>query len=377
MKEIKTRNNKGITLIALVITIIIVLILATIIIVVQNDGNSIINKAVSSKTENEKAKDKEQVELLAEKYLIDYMGNNENSSLADYLSTKLNGNNIGESYIEMDGRFISVINTNQYTINGKILENGTIKWGILWREAQESGEKIITNGSVNLNVGEYVNYDPEKGAKENSITGYNNQVVYLSRLGKTTGAGWRVLGVDDESGRILLISDTVVGSGNTSYYDTRVLEEGVGQSLVNDIDNVCNLFGQGKYADGARSIKLEDIDKLLDERSYSENIIKNHKKLLFEKNENDSGRRRMVGTTDIGNYWVGTYYTIHGYFQSYDTLYSHGGYSDTVWIDVEFYAERPIGILFNYGLRPVVYLQPNIELKKNSFSGEWDISEIK
>ena len=67
MNKIKGRNkiktNKGITLIALVITIIILLILATISIATLTGENGILNKADNAKIEEEKASAKEKVQI--------------------------------------------------------------------------------------------------------------------------------------------------------------------------------------------------------------------------------------------------------------------------------------------------------------------------
>ena len=59
----KKTNNKGITLIALVITIIVLLILAGISIAMLTGENGILTKAQSAKTETEYANAKEKVEL--------------------------------------------------------------------------------------------------------------------------------------------------------------------------------------------------------------------------------------------------------------------------------------------------------------------------
>ena len=67
MNKIKGRNkiktNKGITLIALVITIIVLLILATISIATLTGENGILNKADNAKIEEEKSSAKEKVQI--------------------------------------------------------------------------------------------------------------------------------------------------------------------------------------------------------------------------------------------------------------------------------------------------------------------------
>ena len=65
MKEVlkKRRTNKGITLIALVITIIVLLILAGVSIATLTGENGILTKATNAKAETIKAQEKEQIEL--------------------------------------------------------------------------------------------------------------------------------------------------------------------------------------------------------------------------------------------------------------------------------------------------------------------------
>lgn len=59
----KTRNSKGITLIALVITIIVLLILAGISIAMLTGDNGLLTKASKAKTDTEKATAREKVQV--------------------------------------------------------------------------------------------------------------------------------------------------------------------------------------------------------------------------------------------------------------------------------------------------------------------------
>ena len=59
----KLKNKKGITLIALVITIVVLLILAGVTIAMLTGDNGILTKAQSAKTQNDKASVKEKIEL--------------------------------------------------------------------------------------------------------------------------------------------------------------------------------------------------------------------------------------------------------------------------------------------------------------------------
>lgn len=62
-KEINLKGKKGITLIALVITIIILLILAGVAIATLTGDNGLLQKTTSSKEKNEEAEIEEQIKL--------------------------------------------------------------------------------------------------------------------------------------------------------------------------------------------------------------------------------------------------------------------------------------------------------------------------
>lgn len=137
-------------------------------------------------------------------------------------------------------------------------------------ETNEAGETIITNGVAQLKIGDYVNYNPQDGATETSYTskkensGYTeDQVFNLASY----QYGWRVLGVDERTNEILLVSEDFIGpdsggyaENERTYYCLRGQTGYVnGQS---ELSNISQLYGQGKGASGARSITVEDINKI-------------------------------------------------------------------------------------------------------------------
>ena len=88
MKTKKTRKEKGITLIALVITIVILIILATITVNFIFGENGLINRAQQGSEEYSKAEAKEKVELLLSEYVID-KATGENDNFANFLRKNL------------------------------------------------------------------------------------------------------------------------------------------------------------------------------------------------------------------------------------------------------------------------------------------------
>ena len=109
---------------------------------------------------------------------------------------------------------------------------------------KQQGTKV-TKGKVTLTVGQKIeNYNElikEDGTK-------------VENAEELTDVEWRVLGA--EKGKLLIVSATNVKrrvdlNGKEGYNN--------GTEVLNQI---CSKYGQGKYADGARSITVEDINKI-------------------------------------------------------------------------------------------------------------------
>ncbi len=146
------------------------------------------------------------------------------------------------------------------------------------------GDEIVSEIKVAhvLQVGDYINYDPTNGGtitttytspqgtyhtdqataiadtSENMVegNGYADQTFSVN----VNTNGWRVLGVDEETGEILLISTDVVKTTEDELFYIR------GQTGyewgVKELNDICAIYGQGKGANGARSITVEDINKI-------------------------------------------------------------------------------------------------------------------
>ena len=220
MKEYfsKTINERGITLITLVITIIILIILATVTINGVFGDNGLIKQA---------------------EYARDLSSN---ATESEYESM----NSLYEEYINM----IEEDNEN-------IDENRTLA------EWFDSGQ---------LNIGDYVDYkNPESGTyTANAVdTGIDN-----AGIGEITNQvfdvtknqlNWRVLGKDETTGGIKLIagspvkSENIVNGQSVPYlfmYGAKAYING------NDILNNIGELYKNEYASSARSINMNDIDEI-------------------------------------------------------------------------------------------------------------------
>ena len=150
------------------------------------------------------------------------------------------------------------------TVDLKELQN----WN---EETNDAGETIVTNGIAQFKIGDYVDYNPQDGATTMSYTspttksGYTeDQVFNLASY----QYGWRVLGVDENTNEILLVAEDYIGpdsggyeeNGRTYYY----LQGQTGYANgMEELDAISSLYGQGKGASGARSMKVEDVNKIV------------------------------------------------------------------------------------------------------------------
>ncbi len=140
------------------------------------------------------------------------------------------------------------------------------------------GDEIISEIKTAhvLQIGDYINYDPTDGATITSYTspqgtynsdngedgtmtqgnGYADQVFDISDYTD----GWRVLGIDEDTNEILLVSEKIVQTTSNEYFCLRG-QTGY-QYGVEELNNICAIYGTGTGASGARSINVDDINKI-------------------------------------------------------------------------------------------------------------------
>ena len=140
------------------------------------------------------------------------------------------------------------------------------------KEWIENEDGSVTDGEVTLQVGDYINYDPLEGvAEENTTytslattTGYDTDQVFDIQNYVDGGWRWQVFGVED--GKLQIISENTIGTtevdeeyANSNYY--LVGRTGY-QNAITELDKISELYGQGEYAESARSITVEDVNKI-------------------------------------------------------------------------------------------------------------------
>ena len=271
----KTKEAKGITLIALVITIIVLLILAGVTIATLTGDNGILKQADKAKTETTMGEEKEAIGLAYNGAKTEKLGG---VITAGDLNTQFTKNGTkatasGEETIKVDfetGR--------SYTLDdhGKIEE---------WIDIAKY-----------VKVGDYVDYNPTITTKDGTTPVETSKLSYSSPIGTATEHGngksvqnftatektrWRVLSI--ENGVVELISENVIKSDTNASF---ILRGAMGYLYAErELNEVCKIFGYGYGADttkggsyttggpidkqitgkmeetGARSITIEDINK--------------------------------------------------------------------------------------------------------------------
>ena len=246
----KEKLNKGITLVALIITIIVLLILAAVAIsAIKGDG--IISHAKNAKTQYEEAQKKEQ-------------------DMLEYYEATLSGK-VGAW--KQEGAAVTKINSDGTKTQLKIGDY------VAYNAGSFTHTPVVANGAGTSQSG------------GNSSTGWT---LATSKL-KTEALKWRVLGVNKKGELELISADP---TPQKLYFANA---EGY-LNAEDNLNNFCyDLYGKGQYATGARSLKVDDIDKLAkyDKTKYSGYGVKWQYK-------GDSTKDKIQYSKDGGTTWADT-----------------------------------------------------------------------
>ena len=250
IKKGKDIKQKGITLIALIVTIIVLLILAAVSIATLTGENGILTRATDAKTSTEIGDEKEKVELSAVGALAK---DNGEEIKREYLNDELT------SYIGTEGTDYTLSETAPFVV--KYLDSGR-------------SYVIDENGNVSeyVNIAEYVkigdlvNYTPDDKEEDEyydkfgeTYSGYAN-----GNIGQDDTLKWRVLNINTD-GTVDLISDKPTSS-QVCFKGARGYNNGV--YLLNDYCKT--MYSNSSLGAEARSLNIEDIQdkmKVVDEET--------------------------------------------------------------------------------------------------------------
>ena len=240
MKKSKI-DERGITLIALVITIIVLLILAGVTIATLTGDNGILTKATEAKDRTEEGEEEEKVKLSAVGALAKDNGGEIKEGYLDEELASHFGERGTDYELEGSGPFtVTILESGR---NYVIDADGTI------------GEAVKREG---IEAGDYVNYTPEVeettyGVEKlgPDITGSSDN---KSAITQDSSMKWKILNID-ASGRVDLISETPT-SQSVYFSGARGYNNGV--YVINDICR--SLYSNSSLGIEARSLDLKDIE---------------------------------------------------------------------------------------------------------------------
>ena len=126
----------------------------------------------------------------------------------------------------------------------------------------------ITNGEITLKIGDYVDYDCTTSSatytSRKEKTGHDNDQIFKANEYRD---GWRVLGVDDDKQLMLLAEDFAQPSTVETTLGVRqgyTLKGQAGyENGVEELNKICSIYGNGKGAIVARSINVDDANKVM------------------------------------------------------------------------------------------------------------------
>ena len=174
---------------------------------------------------------------------------------------------------EIQGRSIpEVSGTQEITPEDYPKMQSSSKWN-------DNGDGTWTHSETGskIQIGDIVNYDPTKDENGNTLTTTYTSYAEANAAankneGRTSGYtadqefsvsattnGWRVLGMN-ENGQIELISADPIRTSSSSDYYLRG-EKGYFDG-PDELNAICGIFGQGKGAESARSLDVDDVNKL-------------------------------------------------------------------------------------------------------------------
>ncbi len=314
----KQNKEKGITLIALAITIIVLLILAGVTIAALTGDNGILTKAASAKEKTERAEVIENAKLDILAIQSDKEGKLTTGDLKGVL----------DKYFKDVPEEITADDIATLELKTKD-EKHTIKVSEIY-----NGKLEGTNGSMSvaeLKVGDYVNYGDKLAVqtyrtKEDGEpdTGYETSQIFNTN----TTTLWRVINKKANGDvEIVAVNNTLSSDGTTGLY---LKSQNGFLNSETVLNNLCSkLYANPTYGT-ARSINVDDINNLTgfnpetsdwDEKDY---YLNNRTKTytsggpFWDKNTNTFRNATTESPVTVDNTFY--YYTVNENIPLYDTL---------------------------------------------------------
>ena len=231
------KSTKGITLIALVVTIIVLLILAGVSIAMLTGNNGVLTKAGEAKVRTGDAGDLEKIQL-------EVAGSFDESGKINLAKLKSNFDENGISYNDVDSFPITA------TLN-------RVK-----RIVNQNGEMTEPVDRTGIQVGDYIDYSPDVAEtvtySNDNMTKYSGYTGtdYNVDLKRDTTMKWQVLRINEDGSMDIIGTPT---SYSVDFKGVKGYNNGV--YLMNDICKA--LYSNSAHNITARSVNQDDMEKWL------------------------------------------------------------------------------------------------------------------
>ena len=325
----KTKEMKGITLIALVITIVVLMILAGVSINTVLGDDGIIKKAKEAAEATKRASAEEEMNRL----ILEYQLASNDETLESFLQEKVTegridgvtdngdgtititkkvegkdytitvkkpaastpsvkvgairvvsdstgaGSSLGEAstskgktlYIMIDSSISGGTTTVSPQVPYAVTENGTAYTKEVSVEVNQFKNSILEN--INIKIGDSVNYTYDTASSSYTLESKYSGYIINQTIAQTTGLTWKVLNVDKENDTVDIISTNPTSS---TVYLANILGYNNGPYFMNEI---CKAqYSNATLGVNARSINLLDMEKQLTaagitaRNAYSSNV---------------------------------------------------------------------------------------------------------
>ena len=235
------KNKKGITLIALVVTIVVLLILAGVTISLLLDENGIIAKSKDARNANRAGAIKEEITLWkAEKFAADN-GAGSHESMDDFLARlKTRG-------LISDEDIATIKDTRKLQVGKETI--------VFPSDAKTLVQAFKDN---EIEVGDYLNYNDYVDETKTYTTATNENGWADQKYTATKDTYWQVLGLDETGERLMLISQSPIKKEMKQKDQT---EQEVGKTKIRlaSIENAVKLGDKG--GSGSSSTTTVDWEK--------------------------------------------------------------------------------------------------------------------
>ena len=267
MKE-NLKQEKAITLIALVITVIVLLILAGVSIAMLTGDNGIITQAQKAKEKTEQASDEEGIQLAIMSASMNDNGYTENLDETS-LRNKLE-NQFGDEKIDLnpneDGSFIVIVNDREYYVNNNkevinsdnMIAINNLEELIDFREKVNKGNTYegkyvyltdnITMSDSWTPIGKYISADSTKNIPFEGIFDGKNYTIDEIKIDSTSNGIGLFAYADNATIKNLKIGGNSSITGNVAVGG--IIGKAINQTIISNCENQETVQGSGNIIDG-------------------------------------------------------------------------------------------------------------------------------